>query len=50
MNLVKDHFIKTKKLELPIAQVEDNVIWREFKVNTTSQLVLLASLVQNIPA
>ena len=50
MHLVKNHFIETKKLELPIARVEDNIIWREFKVNTKSQLVLLASLVQNIPA
>ena len=50
MYLVKNHFIETKKLELPIALIEDNIIWREFEVNTTSQLVLLASLVQKIPA
>lgn len=50
MHLVKNHFIETKKLALPIARVEDNIIWREFKVNTTSQLVLLGSLVQRIPA
>lgn len=50
MHLVKNHFIETKKLELPIARVEGNIIWREFKVNTTSQLILLSSFLHKIPA
>ncbi|WP_414620794.1 hypothetical protein [Calothrix sp. CCY 0018] len=49
-HLVENHFLQTKKLEFPIARVEDNIIWREFKINTSSQIVLLAKFVQKIPA
>lgn len=50
MHLVQNHFIETKKLELPIARVEDRIIWREFKRNTSNQSFLLSKLVQKIPA
>ena len=49
MHLVKNHFIETKKLELPIARVEDNIIWRKFQINLVNQIIVLARLVQNIP-
>lgn len=50
MHLVENHFIETNKLELPIARVEDTIIWQEFKRNTSNQSFLLSRLVQKIPA
>lgn len=49
--LIANHFKETNKLKLPVALIDNNIIWRKLEINSSKkELTLLNIIVQTAPA